>query len=194
MPAKSFFITVDELKAAYDALGSPQKVADKYGVSKKTVLNYMGKFGIARDKRKTITPEVGAVIRNMAEGGCGAPEISRTVGFSTTAVRKWAKSNNVKLQDPAHPGRLITHSGYVKIKTPDHPRADSKGYVHEHVLVMEAHIGRYLSEDEVVHHKDRAKANNHIDNLQFMTDKEHRALHLREKDSGRWSTVKSNKI
>jgi hypothetical protein len=194
MATKSFFITADELKAAYDTLGSPQKVADKYGVSKKLVLNYMKKFGIARDKRKTITFEVEEVIRSMAVRGCGAPEISKTIGFSGTAIRKWAKKNGVELKDPTHPGYQTTHAGYIKVRAPEHPRADSKGYVHEHVLVMEAHIGRYLLPHEVVHHKDHSKANNRIENLQLMSDSEHRALHLRQKDSGRWATNKQQDI
>ncbi len=67
----------------------------------------------------------------------------------------------------------ITCGGYVEIKT-------ERGYVRKHVLEMELHIGRRLNKDEVVHHIDRNRLNNSIENLQLMTHGEHTALHNKE--------------
>ncbi len=174
------------LQEAYDELASPAKVAERFGVCKKTVLNYMKMFGIDRDKRRVIRSDVGSVIKSMAETGCGATEITEVVGFSNTAILRWARANNVAIRDTYHQGFIRTDSGYIKLHVPEHPRADAKGYVQEHVLVMEKHLGRYLADDEVVHHKDYSKNNNQLDNLQLMTDRGHRALHLSNKDCGRW--------
>jgi hypothetical protein len=74
-------------------------------------------------------------------------------------------------------GRRIDSYGYVSVYAPDHPRANSTRYIHEHVLVAEAMIGRFLLPDEVVHHKDRNRANNDPSNLQVMTRIEHSRLH-----------------
>lgn len=57
--------------------------------------------------------------------------------------------------------------GYVLIHCPDHPHASKKGYVREHRLVMEKHIGRYLLPSEVVHHRDDNPGNNAIENLEL---------------------------
>lgn len=72
----------------------------------------------------------------------------------------------------------VERSGYwYKIKI-DHPRATSQGYVAEHVLVMEKSIGRYLTDDEVVHHKDRNRKNNKLSNLRLMLNRDHKSLHM----------------
>ena len=84
-------------------------------------------------------------------------------------------------------GRRISNYGYVLIYNPEHKRANYAGYVFEHILVMEKHIGRSLKyygfkdkRNEVCHHIDRNKQNNSIENLQLMTDSEHIKLHIKE--------------
>ena len=66
-------------------------------------------------------------------------------------------------------GGRINVSGYIKIFKPDHPNADVGGYVFEHRLVMEKHLGRYLTVKETVHHINHDKSDNRIENLQLMT-------------------------
>lgn len=88
----------------------------------------------------------------------------------------------------------VDRNGYWHVCVDDHPRRSSQGYVPEHTLIMEAHIGRYLADDEVVHHIDHNGKNNAIENLQLMTDAEHRALHMREAhDAGKVSTKAQRK-
>ena len=67
---------------------------------------------------------------------------------------------------------------------PQHPNCNNHGYVYEHRLNMEKHIGRYLEKDEVVHHIDFNKQNNDISNLIIMTPQEHIILHTPRKKRG----------
>ena len=91
------------------------------------------------------------------------------------------KKIKVPKQDTFHVGYITTWNGYKKVKAPDdYPNKDKKGYVMEHRLVMEKHIGRYLERDEEVHHIDGDKFNNKIENLQLLTKKEHRRIHLKD--------------
>jgi len=50
--------------------------------------------------------------------------------------------------------------------------------IDEHRLIMEAHLGRKLSFNEVVHHKDGDKKNNKIENLELMSRAEHSKYHM----------------
>lgn len=47
----------------------------------------------------------------------------------------------------------------------------------EHRYVMEQYLGRELTRDEVVHHKDGNKENNDIENLELMSLSEHSKQH-----------------
>lgn len=73
---------------------------------------------------------------------------------------------------------FIIKKGYKKILDYSHHRSDRKGYVFEHIVVMEKHINRPLLKPETVHHIDHNKQNNDINNLMlFKNHKEHMAYH-----------------
>lgn len=73
-------------------------------------------------------------------------------------------------------GRRIDGDGYVKILDRSNPRAKS-GYVLEHILIMEEHLGRQLTKDEVVHHINEVRTDNRLENLELMTRAEHVSHH-----------------
>ncbi len=65
--------------------------------------------------------------------------------------------------------------GYIEIYSPNHPLKSGRNSVLQHRLVMEKHIGRYLTSEEVVHHKNGIKNDNKIENLELMkNNSEHR--------------------
>lgn len=49
---------------------------------------------------------------------------------------------------------------------------------------MKQHLGRELESDECVHHEDRRKDNNDINNLAILSSSEHSELHAKEKRNG----------
>lgn len=73
--------------------------------------------------------------------------------------------------------KTIKKGDYLYGLVPDHPNATKNGYVLEHRLRIEDKLKRFLSSDEVVHHKDGDKHNNKIENLEVMSRSEHTRLH-----------------
>jgi HNH endonuclease len=73
-------------------------------------------------------------------------------------------------------GRIIDHQGYVWLYAKHHPRAHN-GYVREHILLMEKHLGRAIEQRELIHHINGNKKDNRIENLELMTAREHMSHH-----------------
>jgi len=77
-------------------------------------------------------------------------------------------------------GKMMDSYGYVLIYSPGHPHPrmmNGTKYVLEHRLVMEKHLGRYLTKDEVVHHINEIRDDNRIENLELMSRKKHQSYH-----------------
>ena len=75
-------------------------------------------------------------------------------------IRKFGKDN-----PNWNGGRKINFYGYILIYNPKHPFRQNDNYVFEHRVVMEKHLGRYLTKKEVVHHINEVKDDNRIENL-----------------------------
>lgn len=71
---------------------------------------------------------------------------------------------------------------YRVLYVPEHPRAMKNevwnGYVYEHILVAEEHLGRPLRDDEITHHLDGNRANNRKENIIVLERSQHAKLHI----------------
>lgn len=97
----------------------------------------------------------------------------------TKKGKHYSPSTEFKKGDRGHwQGGVSEHNGYIMIFSPDHPNKDKNGYYRKHRLIMEKHLGRYLDKQEVVHHIDGDKKNNHLSNLLLLpNESEHKKLH-----------------
>lgn len=92
--------------------------------------------------------------------------------------RAWLKDEKILVKTiiPTRKGSKgwYLENGYIMRKVNYHPKANSRGYVSEHRLVMEQHLGRFLSTNEVVHHKNGNRSDNELNNLELIyTNSEH---------------------
>jgi hypothetical protein len=76
-------------------------------------------------------------------------------------------------------GRTIEKHGYVTIWMPMHPGPGKTGRCWEHRIVWEVANGRFLKDDEVVHHRDDHPRHNWPSNLEmFASNGQHLAHEL----------------
>ena len=107
------------------------------------------------------------------------------IGYSNK-MRKFHQScfgeyRSEKYSGPNSPnwegGRFLHSDGYWRVYCRDHPRADTRHYVLEHILIMEEKMSRYLKNDESVHHENLIKTDNRIENMRLMLKIDHDRIH-----------------
>lgn len=112
--------------------------------------------------------------------------VADLLGVSRCKITYWLNKHGIKIRKRGHHrigkrshnwkgGRTINGAGYVMVWT-------GECYVQEHRLVMEKHLGRKLSKHEVVHHKNRDRQDNRIDNLELCSDQTEHMLHYAPTD------------
>lgn len=68
---------------------------------------------------------------------------------------------------PAWKGGKYTRNGYTILRGHDIEVASGDFEIAEHRFIMEQHLGRKLTKDETVHHKNGIKSDNRIENLEL---------------------------
>lgn len=179
MAERKFFVDAVELRKVYLELNSVEKVARHFNVSKKLILNYMKRFDIKRNTRKSVKDYL-PKLQELAALNKTAKEISLELRIDITLVNRYLKQCGIEVKR-YHKGFITDSAGYILVKNPKHLNAAKNGYVREHILKLTESLGRSLTEDEVVHHIDFNKSNNELSNLQLMTKYEHKSFHSKLK-------------
>jgi HNH endonuclease len=79
-------------------------------------------------------------------------------------------------------GKHFSPAGHTKVLMPNHPRADSKGYVREHIVVVERAIGKPLNAGAIIHHLNGDARDNKPQNLVVCENQAyHLLLHARQR-------------
>lgn len=94
-----------------------------------------------------------------------------------------AKKHNIRNKNPNWKGgRYKTKDGYIMLNLPNHPKAKyNRPYIAEHILIVEAFLGKFLKGKECVHHINHNKEDNRIQNLMvFPNAQEHKKFENKE--------------
>lgn len=105
---------------------------------------------------------------------------ARKLGMYKSPDIEWMNRSEAKRREKAYNwngGKRKTRYGYCQILMPDHPRADTSGYVMEHIVVWEDATGSSVPENCVVHHLNGDKTDNRIENLCLMQRGAHTVFH-----------------
>lgn len=185
MDTKHIICNKEELNRLYwEKRLSLSHIAKQLSCSPATILERMKEFGIPRrtlsqsrlqviknhnsqydkeqlrklywDEGKTFQ-EIASML-NVPEGTMW--HLFKYLGIPTAGKKRHAQS-------------YITEKGYILTFCPNHPYANSRGYVPEHRLVMEKKLGRYLLRFEKVHHLDGIKDHNDDSNLKLVSPSNH---------------------
>lgn len=89
-------------------------------------------------------------------------------GYCASHHGHWKRTGDPEAADRRRAiTRKLDGNGYVLIRMREHPAAMSGGWVLEHRVVMEQQLGRPLTVDESVHHKNGRRDDNRPENLEL---------------------------
>lgn len=138
---------------------------------------FKGQVGQTRGRKKNVVFDCLQCGKHV-ETYRGPKSIER-YGYPKFCNKKCLDAYQVGTNNPNYRnGVRQCKGGYIELWIPNHPAANGHGCVPEHRVVVEKHIGRFLTDEEVVHHIDGDRSNNDISNLVLCANQsEHSKYH-----------------
>jgi len=188
----------DDLQSAYDDAGSISELARRLGITYRVARYRLEKQGVETKKRApdARAPEMSSSEwQRLYDEAPSASALARHLGTTRPAVLYQLRKHGITVRRTGYKSpKSITHTGadnpnwkggtyrhaqgYIYELAPNHPEASkAKGYVLQHRLVMERHLGRLLTPDEIVHHVNEVKDDNRIENLEVTNRSSHIKRH-----------------
>ena len=87
------------------------------------------------------------------------------------------------LPERHHDAQWINDDGYIVCHKPRHSMSSKVGNVFEHRLIMAKSLGRDLTSDENIHHRNGDRADNRIENLELWSRRQPSGQRVEEKVS-----------
>lgn len=173
-----------------------KQIAKEIGATERSVSLVLKSLGMPTKVPNACEKNQGLVLQYAATG-VPSREIARRIGTNDRWVRKFLDDHGVprshsfsnpgKMNPAWKGGRIVDTDGYILLWIPTHPDCNCHGYVREHRLVMEAMIGRRLSRQEVVHHKNKKPADNRPENLQLFSENAEHLKHELKGQCPKWT-------
>ena len=180
-------------------------IAREVGCSVVSVTNYLRKYGIevetryedrrgylggTNPAREVMTEEY--LTREYVDKNRSQTSIAQELNCSITLVREMLLKYGIEInKEKNHSfissannkfGTYITQDkDYLLIYSPNHPKANSRGYVRLHVILAEYYFDTTIEDGEVVHHVNGDRQDNRKENLVIMTKEEHDRLHREQR-------------
>lgn len=118
--------------------------------------------------------------------------VAKFCNVKPCSVIRWLKKFNIEYKhNTAKNYRTHGCNGYIQVMCKGHPHTNKWGYILEHRLIMEQHIGRYLETNEHVHHINGIRTDNRLENLILIKSSQHPGMH---KGPRKRTAEKKNKI
>ena len=119
--------------------------------------------------------------RLYREEGLSRADIAKRLGIGRSKVRQFLKKSgipSIRIWNEGFSEGTKRHNtkGYVEVKRSDHPRANPRGWVAEHLLVWEEINKQSLPEGWHIHHLNGIRDDNRQENLSALPAKEHAKL------------------
>lgn len=122
--------------------------------------------------------------------GCGQ-ELTGGLWTRHGVLKRYRYHHNLgKLENsPCWKGGRIEHNGYIYLNIPNHPNANKKGYVAEHVYNFTEFHKCCMLKWGHVHHIDKNPTNNKSSNLRGMRNGQHIKIHHIKNMSDRFCLI-----